>query len=166
MAKNVSYINDYYETDFRKHPEKYRIGRGEYGVLTAEPYKSEILPHWRFKTPEIAGESADKIYELYLEYRKKGDFVGMDMARKFLEMGFTRARRYANHPSGRKYETSKDGQKTVRPQAADALTSDKAKSAEIFKKMRDKVMEDSVYQEMREKHRQIERQSAENLNAR
>ena len=28
----------------------------------------------------------------------------MDMARKFLEMGFTRARRYANHSSGRKYD--------------------------------------------------------------
>ena len=157
MAKDVSYINDYYNTDFRKHPEKYRIGRGEYGVLTAEPYKSEILPHWRFKTPDIARESAAKIYELYLDYREKGDFVGMDMARKFLEMGFTRARRYANHPSGRKYETAKDGTKTVREQAADALTGDKAKSAEIFKKMRDKVMEDSVYQGMREKHRQIEK---------
>ncbi len=160
MAKDVSYINDYYDTDFRKHPEKYRIGRGEYGVLTAEPYKSEILPHWRFKTPEIARESADKIYRLYLDYREKSDFVGMDLARKFLEMGYTRARRYANHPSGKKYETSKDGGKIARPQAADALTSEKAKSAEIFKKMRDKVMEDSVYQEMREKHRQIEQKSA------
>lgn len=157
MAKDVSYINNYYDTDFRKHPELYRIGRGEYGVLTAEPYKSEILPYWRFKTPEIAKQSVNKIYELYLEYRETGDFVGMDMSRKFLEMGFTRARRYANHPSGRKYETSKDGEKIVRPQADDALTSEKAKSAEIFKKMRDKVMEDSIYQEMREKHREIEK---------
>ena len=70
-------------------------------------------------------------------------------------------RRYADHPSGREYETSKDGEKIVRPQAADALVSEKAKSAEIFKKMRDKVMEDSIYQEMREKHREIEKQSAE-----
>ena len=29
----------------------------------------------------------------------------MDMCRKFLEMGFTRARRYANHRSGRKYDS-------------------------------------------------------------
>ena len=156
MAKDVSYINDYYDTDFRKNPEKYRIGRGEYGVLTAEPYKSEILPHWRFKTPEIARESAAKIYELYLDYKKQRDFVGMDMCRKFLEMGFTRARRYANHPSGRKYET-KEGKKQIRPQAADALTSDKAKSAEIFKEYREKVMNDAVYQEMREKHKEIEK---------
>lgn len=158
MAKDVSYINNYYDTDFRKNPEKYRIGRGEHGVLTAEPYKSEILPHWRFKTPEIAKESAAKIYELYLDYKKQQDFVGMDMCRKFLEMGFTRARRYANHPTGKKYET-KDGKKIVRPQAPDALTSDKAKSARIFKEYREKVMNDEVYQEMRERHKEIEKQA-------
>ncbi|MDQ4121045.1 MAG: DUF4385 domain-containing protein [Acidobacteriota bacterium] len=160
MAKDVSYINEYYDTDLRKHPEKYRIGRGEYGVLTAEPYKSEILPHWRFKTPEIARESAAKIYELYLDYKRQGDFVGMDMCRKFLEMGYTRARRYANHSSGRKYET-KEGKKVIRPQAADALTSDKAKSAEIFKEYREKVMNDSVYREMREKHKEIEKRQVD-----
>lgn len=158
MAKDVSYIADYYNTDFRRNPEKYRIGRGEFGVLTAEPYKSEILPHWRFKTPEIAKESATKIYELYLDYKKQRDFVGMDMCRKFLEMGFTRARRYANHPSGRKYEM-KDGKKIVRPQADDALTSEKAKSAEIFKEYREKIMNDDVYREMRERHKEIEKQS-------
>ena len=41
---------------------------------------------------------------MYLDYRDKEDFIGMDMCRKFLEMGFTRARRYANHNSGRKYK--------------------------------------------------------------
>lgn len=47
-------------TDFRKHPEKYRVGRGEQGVLVVEPYKSEIVQHWRFKTPEIATTSSEK----------------------------------------------------------------------------------------------------------
>ncbi|HEX8397623.1 MAG TPA: DUF4385 family protein [Pyrinomonadaceae bacterium] len=91
MAKDVSYINDYYDTDFRRHPKKYRIGCGENGVLTAKPYKSEILPHRRFKTPEIAKESAAKIYELYLDYKQQCDFVGMDMSRKLLEMRVTPA---------------------------------------------------------------------------
>ena len=40
---------------------------------------------------------------MFLNYRAEDDFVGMDMARKFLQMGYTRARRYANHKSGRKY---------------------------------------------------------------
>lgn len=86
----------------RKSPEKYLVGRGEQGVLMVEPYKSEILPHWRFKTPDIAKASAEKIYEQFLQYQKEEDFVGMDMARKFLQMGYTRARRYANYPGGKK----------------------------------------------------------------
>ena len=32
------------------------------------------------------------------------DFVGADMARKFFQMGYTRARRYANYKGGRKYD--------------------------------------------------------------
>src|SRR4051812_10627050 len=32
----------YRRTDFRKHPERYEVGRGERGVLTAQPYKSEL----------------------------------------------------------------------------------------------------------------------------
>src|SRR5688572_19406895 len=106
------YSLDFKNIDFREHPELYRVGRGEQGVLLVEPYKSELLPHWRFRTPEIARASADKLYALFLNYKRQGDFVGMDMARKFLQMGYTRARRYANHKSGRKYAA--DG-KTVAP---------------------------------------------------
>ncbi len=81
------YTLDFEKTNFRRHPELYRIGKGEQGVLSVEPYKSEILAHWRFKTPDIARESAAKIYELYEAYKAQEDFVGMDMARKFLQMG-------------------------------------------------------------------------------
>ena len=73
----------------------------------------------------------------------------MDMARKFLEMGFTRSRRYANHPSGKKY--AKDG--SVRPQSPDALHSEKARSATVFKKMRDKAAYDEKYVIMRKELR-------------
>lgn len=45
---------DFKQINFREHPEQYRMGKGEQGVLLVESYKSEILPHWRFKTPEIA----------------------------------------------------------------------------------------------------------------
>ncbi|WP_047866271.1 DUF4385 domain-containing protein [Rubrobacter aplysinae] len=120
---------DFENTDFRKRPELYKTGRGEQGVLLVEPYKSEILPHWRFKTPGIARESSEKIYAIFLEYREAGDFVGMDMARKFLQMGYTRARRYANHRSGRKYE---EESKKVRPQDEGALDGEKAAAARIF----------------------------------
>jgi len=52
--------------DLRKHPEAYRIGRGEQGVFHAEPYKSELLPLWTFKTEEFARGSADAIYKRFL----------------------------------------------------------------------------------------------------
>ena len=81
----------------------YKIGKGEQGVLTCEPYKGEIVKNWRFKTPEIAEQSSTIIYAQFLEYLDKNDFIGADMARKFLQMGFTRARRYTNYKGGRKY---------------------------------------------------------------
>jgi hypothetical protein len=81
------YTIDFDAIDFRKQPELYRVGKGEQGVLSVQPYKGEILPHWRFKNPEIAQKSADKIYEMFEEYKKQNDFVGADMARKFLMVG-------------------------------------------------------------------------------
>jgi hypothetical protein len=124
------YDLDFDNTDFRKNPELYRTGKGEQGVLLVEPYKSEILPHWRFKNSEIARQSSEEIYRKFLEYRAADDFVGMDMARKFLQMGYTRARRYANHRSGRKYEEGGSGK--VRSQDEEALDGEKAQAARIF----------------------------------
>jgi hypothetical protein len=103
-AVPFDYTLDFKATDFRKHPELYRVGKGEQGVLLVEPYKGEILPHWRFKTVAEARESAATIYGLFLAYLAGEDFPGADMARKFLQMGWTRARRYANHKGGRKYD--------------------------------------------------------------
>ena len=70
--------------DYRREPERYKVGKGEQGVLICEPYKSEICPYWKFKTPYIAVESSNKIYELFIQYLKQNDFVGADMARKYL----------------------------------------------------------------------------------
>jgi len=98
------YDLDFKTINFREHPELYRIGRGEQGVLLVEPYKSELLPHWRFKTPEVAEVSSQKLFEMFEAYLAAEDFPGADMARKFLQMGWTRARRYANHKGGKKYD--------------------------------------------------------------
>lgn len=141
------YTIDFENTDFRAHPELYRIGRGEQGVLHIEPYKSEILPHWRFRTPDVARGSADDIYALYRRYREKGDFVGMDMARKFLQMGYTRARRYANHKGGMKYDA--DGGELPRQEDPE-----KGESARIFQEKWKLVREDPIYLEMKRRHRE------------
>lgn len=138
---SFDYTLDFKQTDFRKNPELYRVGKGEQGVLLVEPYKSEILPYWRFKNPVIAQESSERIFTLFLNYLATDDFVGADMARKFLQMGYTRARRYANHKSGRKYEQNpqheltKEQEKVARkmyllPNEEDEV---KAAAAAIFK---------------------------------
>ncbi|WP_368503467.1 DUF4385 domain-containing protein [Alkalihalophilus sp. As8PL] len=142
---SFDYDMDFKNIDFRKNREKYRVGRGEQGVLLVEPYKSEILPHWRFKTPDIAKESSDKIYELFLEYKEKNDFVGMDMARKFIQMGYTRARRYANYKGGKKYD--KNGNVVERE-----IDDTKAESARIFEKKWKIVRTDEEYLKQKKEH--------------
>jgi hypothetical protein len=153
------YTLHYEELDLRKHPEWYRVGKGEQGVLLVEPYKSEILPHWRFKTPAIAQESAEAILKLFEAYREAGDLVGMDMARKFLQMGYTRARRYANHKGGKKYDgpvpDNKKGQsgahgRTELPrQPEDA---EKAAAARIFYGFWKQVAADATYLAAKQEH--------------
>ena len=82
--------------NYKEHPEKYHVGKGEQGVLICEPYKSDIVKYWRFKTEQDAIKSSKKIFSLFKTYLKNNDFVGADMARKFLQMGYTRSKRYAN----------------------------------------------------------------------
>ena len=152
--KEFDYELDYKRLDFTDEETRklYRIGRGEQGVLLVRPYTDDICAHWRFKTPEIAVESANHIYGMFLDYRDQEDFIGMDMCRKFLEMGFTRSRRYANHNSGRKY----DSEGNVRPQEPDHATSKYAKSATIFKRVRDMVAKSDIYVTMRKQWRASE----------
>jgi Domain of unknown function (DUF4385) len=145
--KEFDYSLNFKTIDFRHHPELYRIGRGEQGVLLVEPYKSEILPLWKFRNPEIAARSAAAIFELFLSYKGQDDFVGMDMARKFLQMGYTRSRRYANHKSGRKYA---DDSKTILPRKEDLV---KAESARIFYQKWLEAKSDPDYLRLRDRHR-------------
>ena len=153
--KEFDYDLNYKELNFTNEETRqlYRIGRGEQGVLLVRPYTNDICAHWRFKTPDEAVKSANKILDMFLDYWLEEDFIGMDMCRKFLEMGFTRARRYANHNSGRKY---KKGTKEVLPQEPDHMTSKFAESARIFKKVRDVVAKSSVYVMMRKQWRASE----------
>ena len=140
--KKFDYDLDYKSLDLRKTPEIYRVGVGEQGVLTVEPYKTEILPHWKFKDPKTARVSSQSLLKMFKCYKQSQDFVGMDMARKFLQMGYTRSRRYANHKSGRKYSEAGDP-------LPDTVDSVKAESAEIFKTAWMKVEADPDYTDMK-----------------
>jgi len=163
--KEFDYSLDYKNLSFTDPETRklYRIGRGEQGVLIVRPYTDIIGRHWRFKDQETAKQSSAKIYQLFCDYRRIEDFIGMDMCRKFLEMGFTRARRYANHKSGRKYvtkppyyHTGNRGGVAILPQEADALTSEKARAAQVFKQKREMVTTDPIYVKMRKEWRAAE----------
>ena len=153
------YKIDYKNELFRPNDTRYRIGRGEQGVLLVRPYTDVICKHWRFKTLREAKKSAKHIYNMYADYRAKNDFIGMDMCRKFLEMGFTRARRYANHRDGNKYD--KNG--NVKPQEPDAMTCHFAESATIFREYRNRVAKDSKYMRMRKMWREYENHNIQEI---
>ena len=75
-----------------------------------------------------------------------------DMAKKFLHMGFTRSRRYANHRDGKKW-TKNGGEWKVLPQELDAMTCEKAESAEIFKAAWKEARENKTYLKMKKNWR-------------
>lgn len=143
--KPFNYQQDFSSIDFRQQPELYQVGRGEQGVLLVEPYKSEILPFWRYKDEASAMKSAEQIYQLFEAYRQQDDFVGMDMARKFIQMGYTRARRYANYKGGKKY--AEDGSLNTR--GNDPI---KAAAATVFKGWWDKIRQDEDYVKRKRQH--------------
>ncbi|KAI4178988.1 MAG: hypothetical protein L6R41_008101 [Letrouitia leprolyta] len=121
----------------------YRIGRGETGVLTFEPYKSILLPHWKFRTVPIAQASSSALYQKFLEYDKADDFVGMDMARKFIQMGMTRAKRYANQRGGRKYD--KEGKELERSKEHKGRD-EKEEASQVFREVWERCKAHEGYQ--------------------
>ena len=137
------------DVDYRKNPHLYKIGRGQQGVLICEPYKSELYPLWRFKTPDKAQLSCNQIYLKFLEYIDEGDFVGADMAKKYLHMGFTRSRRYWNHSSGKKWIN--DGEWKVLPY--DRTEKRFYESSLIFQRYWKMARENEDYLQMKKQHR-------------
>lgn len=83
------------------------------------------------------------------------------MTRKYLQMGFTRSRRYANNKSGRKYTPPKNqrvekddagGVSRCRVVQAEEKTADqelKTRCAEIFKERLEELKADEEYERLR-----------------
>ena len=139
---------DFKDIDFRRHPERDRIGKGKQGVLLVEPCKGEILPHWRFKPVVEAEQASARIDEMFLAYREADDFPGADMARKFLQMGWTRAQCHANHKGGRKYDTETGDEL---PRAEDG---EKAAAAAVFYERYVAARQHPEYLRLKGRHRE------------
>lgn len=123
-------------------------------MLTYEPYKSLILPFWAFRTVAIATTSSAALMEIFGSYVRRGDFVGADMTRKFVQMGMTRAKRYANHKGGRKYdrETGKEmGRWEGGDEGERAGRREKEKASEVFKGCWRRCVEEEGYGELKKR---------------
>jgi len=143
----------------------YRIARGEQGVLTFEPYKSLLLPLWRFKTVPIARASLAALTSAFDSYVARGDFVGADMARKFVQMGMTRARRYANHKGGKKYDRSAreveregGGRVELEKSRWHEGMEEKAEASEVFKRGWERCRADLAYGELKREFQREQRE--------
>lgn len=132
----------------REERMAYRIGRGEQGVLTFEPYKSHLLPLWRFRTQPIAKKSAQDLWKCFEEFHAQEDFIGMDMTRKFIQMGMTRAKRYANHAGGRKY---KRGTREELPKSKGHTDKEeKERASKVFREYWERCKSHGGYQTLKE----------------
>ena len=140
------------DINYRENPHLYKIGRGQQGVLICQPYKSELHPLWRFKTPFEAQQSCEEIYQKFFEYMGRDEFVGADMAKKYLHMGFTRSRRYWNHSSGKKW--TNDGEWKVLPY--DRTEKRFYESSLIFQRYWKAAREDKQYLKMKKQHRSLQ----------
>ncbi|PSP90897.1 DUF4385 domain-containing protein [Halobacteriales archaeon QS_4_66_20] len=136
--------NPEYDVNFRKHPEAYEIGRGEEGAFKVQPYKDELLELWTIKTLDSAKEAAERIYEQFEQYKRNDEFPGMDMARKYLQMGWTRSLRYAKYPGGRKYDDGTERE----PQ--EWYDEEKYDISQVYREYLDRVRNDETYQRRRE----------------
>lgn len=135
-----------YDVNFREHPEAYEIGRGEEGAFKVQPYKDELLDLWTIKTLDDAERAAERIYEQFEEYKRNDEFPGMDMARKYLQMGWTRSLRYAKYPGGRKHDD--DGTEREPQQWYDE---EKYEISQVYREYLDRVRDDDTYQQRRDR---------------
>jgi hypothetical protein len=140
-----------YDLDFRANPDRYRHTPDERGAFKIEPYKSDLLPLWTISGLDSAERAAADVFERYREYRAADDFVGMDMARKYLRMGWTRAMRYAKYPGGQKYERTDDGERVERdPQ--EWYDPEKREIALVYREYLDRVRADDAYETAKQRH--------------
>lgn len=154
-----------YDVDFRAHPEEYEIGRGEEGVFKVQPYQDELLERWGYADRETADEAGEAIDEKCRAYRAREEFVGMDMARKYLQMGYTRAMRYARYSGGRKY-TESEAQRVSEASGETAsdegperdpefwADGDKREAAPVYEVWWQRVEDDETYRAMKTAHRE------------
>lgn len=100
----------------------------------------------------VARNSSEILWGFFESYVERKDFVGADMTRKFIQMGMTRARRYANHKGGRKYakDTGDKLEKWAGGSEEDVRKRrEKEEASEIFKAVWKRCIEDERFKSLK-----------------
>jgi adenylosuccinate lyase len=157
MSIKPSYI-DFDHNKFKLQLKTYTT-KSEVGVLSYK-YSKILAKYWRFKTPDTALLSAKILYKIFKSHiaslelfkdkinndihSKKISkyFIKADLCRKFIQMGYTRAKRYYYHKSGIKWKKTKTGKWNILPNEYDDI---KLESANIFKIYLKKIMDNKLY---------------------
>ena len=74
--------------NYGENPLLYHYAPDCSGMYVCSPYREELLGIWKFSSKSVAKQSAKDIYNLFLKYLDLEDFVGCDIARKYLQAGF------------------------------------------------------------------------------
>tara|TARA_B100001057_G_C22807810_1_gene934196 strand:- start:557 stop:952 length:396 start_codon:yes stop_codon:yes gene_type:complete len=76
--------------NYEENPLLYTYSEDCGGMYTCNPYKKELLKIWKFLDEESSRKSANDLYIYFLEKIREGDFVGADLAKKYILAGSTR----------------------------------------------------------------------------
>ncbi len=92
FLKIVEQVNRWdHNINYKDDPLVYAVTDDCGGMYICEPYKTEILKVWKFTSIEGAKKSSKDILEMFKLYVKNCDFIGADMARKYLQAGSKRS---------------------------------------------------------------------------
>ena len=73
--------------NYQENPFLYTYTDDCKGMYTCNPYKEELLQLWKFLKKDSASQTAKDLYSYFLKMLEKKDFVGADLARKYILAG-------------------------------------------------------------------------------
>lgn len=145
-SKAFDYEQDFTSINFRNHPERYQVGRGEQGVLLVEPNRVKSCPGGAIKTFHPQPNQLKKSTSCLRFIAGMMILLEWIWPENLYRWGiYTRARRYANYKGGKKY--AEDG--STRERGNDPM---KAGAAAVFKKWWDKIRMDEDYLQRKREH--------------
>jgi len=140
ILESSKFKSDYSkEVNYKKDPEEYDTSTGVSGVFSVSPYKDQLIKDFTFKNVKQSRKSAKNLYNKFKLYREKMDFIGMDMTRKFLELGYLQSLRFSKFPGGKKYTKSGNVRRV------DYKQDEKLEISKIYKRYLNLVNSDKVY---------------------